>query len=886
MDENTPNREPGHWHEWPVDDLARHLDTDLSTGLTPGSAAEALTRHGPNALPEGRRRSLARMIVDQFADFMILVLLAAAVVSGVVGERADTVTILVIVLLDAVIGVAQEYRAERAMGALRALASPHALVRREGEPHRIPVEDVVPGDVVLLEAGNVVPADLRLVEAARLTTQESALTGESQSVAKHSEVMPAGHLPVADRTNMAFKGTLVAGGRGVGLAVATGMGTELGGIARLLSTTETLRTPLQRRLARLGTRLALSVLVICAVVFAAGLLRGEPATLMFLTAISLAVAAIPEALPAVVAISLALGAYRMVGQQALVRRLPAVETLGSITTVCSDKTGTLTENRMRVEVVSEVEPQVRRALLECLVLCNDAEPRPSGQEAGEGLGEPTEVALLEVAVREGLDVAALRREMPRVAEVPFEATRKLMTTVHREGERHRVCVKGAPEAVLELVTRWPDGDSDVALDEETRRRMAKEAGGLAAEGMRVLAVAQRWIDGPVDTSEAALQGDLERDLELLGLVGLIDPPRAEAKDAVAVCRAAGITPVMITGDHPDTALAVARRLGICSDRDGDRAAQLVTGVELAALDDEALAKRVQGLRVCARVDPAQKIRIVSALQAEGEIVAMTGDGVNDAPALKRADIGVSMGRGGTDVARDASAMVLLDDNFATIVHAVREGRRIYDNIRKFVRYAMSGNSGEIWVIFLAPFLGLPIPLLPIHILWVNLVTDGLPGIMLAREEAEPDVMRRPPRPPRESVFAHGMWQHIIWVGLLMGGVCLLVQAAALAVGAHWQSMVFTVLTLSQLGHVMAIRSEKQSIVTLGWRTNPWLLATVLGTAALQLATLYLPALNEVFSTQALGLGELMICLAASSVVPLAVEVEKWFVRRGRLYVDT
>ncbi|MBL8929819.1 MAG: cation-translocating P-type ATPase [Kineosporiaceae bacterium] len=886
-----PPASPEHWHGWPVEELARHLSTDLASGLEPRAASAALERHGPNALPEIPARGLARMVLDQLADFMIIVLVAAAVVSGLVGEVADTVAIVVIVVLNAVLGVVQEYRAERAMVALRTLAAPSARVRRAGQALQVPAHEVVPGDLVLLEAGGVVPADVRLVDAARLATQESALTGESVAVEKGSHTLDRVDLAVADRTNMAFKGTTVAAGRGVGLVVATGLQTELGGIAQLLGATATQRTPLQRRLSRLGTWLALLVLAVCVVVFVAGLLRGEDPALMFLTAVSLAVAAIPEALPAMVAITLALGAYRLVGQQALIRRLPAVETLGSITTICSDKTGTLTENRMRVEAIEAPDDVARRALVEVAVLCNDAELIGGEGLAGEGtsgdgtiavVGEPTEVALLEGALAAGTDVVAVRRAHPRHGEVPFDSDRKLMSTVHPDGEGDvsgdvgvRVCVKGAPEAVLARCGRLHEAGGEVPMTPDARQRVEARVRDLAAGGMRVLAMAEKRCapSTPDDPGEA---DQLESELSLLGLVALFDPPRPEALAAVAECRSAGITPVMITGDHPATAVAVATRLGICAA--GDR--EVLTGVDLARLDEEALAERVRRVRVYARVDPAQKIRIVQALQSGGELVAMTGDGVNDAPALKRADIGVAMGRGGTDVAREAASMVLLDDNFATITRAVREGRRIYDNIRKFVKYAMTGNSAEIWLIFLAPFLGLPLPLLPIHILWVNLVTDGLPGIMLARQPAEPGVMQRPPRPPSESVFARGMWQHMLWVGLLMGGVCLAVQAAAIESGAHWQSMVFTVLTLSQLGHVLAIRSESASVLSRAWWTNRWLLLTVLATTVVQLAILYLPWLNDVFSTQPLSGGELLVCLAASSVVFLAVEAEKAIRRRA------
>jgi Ca2+-transporting ATPase len=870
------------WYAQTPDAALAALETSPQ-GLTSAQAWERLARHGPNALPEGSRRSPLRMLVDQFADFMIVVLIAAAVISGIVGEPSDTVAIVVIVVLNAVIGFVQEWRAERAMAALRRMAAPSARVRRDGAVATLPAAELVPGDIVLLEAGNVVPADLRIIEAAQLRCAEAALTGESQPVDKRTEALADAQLALGDRANMAWKGTLVANGRGAGLVVATGLATELGRIARLLQGAEEVKTPLQKRLARFGARLAWAVLAICAIVFVAGLARGEPPALMFLTAVSLAVAAIPEALPAVVAISLALGAAKMVKHHALIRRLPAVETLGSITFICSDKTGTLTQNRMHAEVFwsgagEDVRDEPGPALLRALALVNDAAPSADGHL----VGDPTEVALLEAARLRGADVDVLRRQWPRHGEFPFDSQRKRMATVHAhaQGGGWQACVKGAPEAILERCTRRLTAQGPVPFDAAPA---LAEAEGLAARGLRVLAFAERHLSRLPARAEEA-----ESALTFLGLVGLMDPPRDEAAAAVAECLAAGIRPVMITGDHPATARAIAERLGIVGPQ-----GRVITGVELAALSDEGLAAQVREIGVYARVDPEQKIRIVRALQAAGEFAAMTGDGVNDAPALKAADIGVAMGQGGTDVAREASHMVLLDDNFATIVQAVREGRRIFDNIRKFIKYTMTSNSGEIWVIFLAPFLGLPIPLLPIHILWINLVTDGLPGLALAAERGERNLMSRPPRRPDESIFAHGMWQHIVWVGLTMGAVCLVLQAWSLghggasgadpSGGAPWQTMVFTVLCLSQLGHALAIRSERDSTFRLGLWSNPVLMGAVLFTLALQLATIYVPALNPVFKTEPLALDELLVCLAASTFVFFAVEVEKWCVRRGWLY---
>lgn len=847
----SPPLADAHLHE--SHHVAERLAVDPAVGLDADEIDLRRSRHGANRLPEPPPRRAWQRVLDQFREFMIVVLLGAAVLSGLIGDMVDTLAIVVIVVLNAAIGLSQEWRADRAMQALKRLAAPQATVRRAGQSIAVDTEHLVPGDVVLLEAGNLVPADLRLHDVAQLKVDESALTGESTTTDKHSKALAPGEHALGDRTNMAFKGTLVSHGRAAGLVVATGAHTELGKVATLMQQAGERSTPLQRRLAAFGKRLSLVVIFLCALIFGVGVLRGEPVLLMALTAISLAVAAIPEALPAVVTVLLALGARRMVRLNALVRRLPSVETLGSVTVICSDKTGTLTQNRMQVRrwVAESSEAALRQAAL----LCNDAARDASGQWRGD----PTETALAEAA--------GPAETLARVHEWPFDSDRKRMSTLHAApGGGWTSFTKGAPETVLPRCTRA----GGAPLDPE---RALRRAADMAAQGMRVLALARRhWATSPAGEGADAV----ECELELLGLVGLTDPPRPEARAAVADCLGAGIMPVMITGDHPATALAIARELGIADDAD----ARVITGPELGRLGDAELTERVADTRVYARVDPAQKIRIVASLQARGEFVAMTGDGVNDAPALKRADIGVAMGRGGTDVAREASSLVLLDDNFATVVAAVREGRRIFDNIRKFIRYAMTGNSGEIWTIFLAPLMGLPIPLLPIHILWVNLVTDGLPGLALAAEPAEPGVMRRAPRPPGESVFAGGLWQHTLWVGLLIAGLCLGIQAWAIRAGMPWQTMVFTVLTLSQMAHVLAIRSETQSLFAQGLRSNLPLAGAVLLTFVLQLATIYLPFLQPVFRTEALSAAELGLCLAFSAVVFVAVEVEK-AVRRRR-----
>jgi Ca2+-transporting ATPase len=807
---------------------------------------------------------------------MIVVLLVAAVVSGLLGEVTDTIAIVTIVVLNALVGFVQEYRAERAMEALKAMAAPTATVLRDAMVGIVPAAEVVPGDVVLLEAGTIVPADLRLVEAARLKIDEAALTGESVPVDKTTAPLHEDVAALGDRTNIAYKGTVVTYGRGCGVVLATGMATEFGKIAAQLAHAGDGPTPLQRRLAHFGRRLALAVLLICAVVFVGGLWRGEEPLLMFLTAVSLAVAAIPEALPAVVTVSLALGARRMVLQNALVRKLPAVETLGSVTYICTDKTGTLTMNRMRVErfwcdgraVDTLGTHGPCGSLLRAMALSNDA----ALDADGAPVGDPTEVALLVAARTAGVEKRAVEGSHPRVAELPFDSERKCMTTVHDAPSGGLVSfTKGAAEIVLARSILLETSSGPRAVAREEVRDVAER---MARDGLRVLAVAMRRWEALPDTLAPHL---VERDLTLLGLVGIMDPPRDEARGAVETCTSAGIVPVMITGDHPVTARAIAERVGILSSQDG-----VLTGHDLARLSPDELRARVPEIRVYARVAPEEKLGIVRALQARGEFVAMTGDGVNDAPALKQADIGVAMGITGTDVAKEASAMILLDDDFASIVRAVREGRKIYDNLRRFIRYALTTNSAEIWLIFLAPFLGLPMPLQPVQILWINLVTDGFPGLALAAEPEERDVMRRPPRPPRESVFAHGLGLHVIWVGVLMGALSIGTEAWTTHLGVTaWQTMVFTVLCFSQLAHVLAIRSERESLFSQGLLSNRPLLLAVLLTSGLQLAAIYAGPLSGLLKTEPLDRLELLLCIATASVIFFAVEVEKWIKRSRR-----
>ncbi len=912
------------WHRINVDEAVAQLETRVQSGLDPAEAEQRIEKYGPNELIDRGIKSPWKILWEQLTEVMVLILLVAAGISVFLHEYIDAVVILIIVILNAILGFTQEYKAEQAMAALKKMAVPRVKVRRGGKTLILEARQLVPGDIIQLDAGDAVPADSRLVEAVNLRIMEAVLTGESEPVEKITDALDSENLAIGDRRNMAFMGTVTTFGRGLALVTTTGMQTELGKIADLIQTVGNEPTPLQKRLAQLGKGLAVAALVIVGIVFALGLARGEEFRNMLLTGISMAVAAIPEGLTAVVTIALALGAQRMLQRRALIRKLPAVETLGSVTVICSDKTGTLTENRMtvtmvdvagnRVNFLEEVKEYAPRftpevtdhpvqgmssALGLMLVggaLCNDAilEELPGDPVSFSAVGDPTEGALVIAAAKIGLWKQDLNKSMPRIAELPFDSDRKRMTTVHKLDLQHQPDIlqpsrnifnlekitpflsitKGSVDGLIDISNQIWVNNQAIALDEEWRERIETANADMAKKGMRVLGIGYRFCDEPIDTASGK---PLEEDLTFIGMIGMIDPARPEVRDAVHVAKGAGVRPIMITGDHPLTALHIAKELDIA-----DAESIALTGQDLAKMDIEDIKARVDHVSVFARVSPEHKLKIVQALQEKGNIVAMTGDGVNDAPALKKANIGVAMGITGTDVSKEASDMILLDDNFATIVAAIEEGRRIYDNIRKFIKYALTSNFGEVLVMLIGPFIGFPLPLTPLQILWVNLVTDGLPGLALTVEPVEPGTMKRKPHAPSESIFARGLGIDIILIGVLLAAVSLAAGFFSRATGHpdNWQTMIFTTLTMAQMGNVMAVRSDVASTFKIGFFANRTLIGAVLLTMILQLAVIYVPFLQTIFNTRALPVTDLLVSLGLSAVLFFGVEIIKWTRRRN------
>ncbi|MCS6962475.1 MAG: calcium-translocating P-type ATPase, SERCA-type [Thermoflexus sp.] len=879
------------WHTLPVEACLEQLKS-RPDGLHPTEAARRLREYGPNQLEAARRISPWSILLAQFKNVLVLILLVATVLSIFLGHGTEAIVILIIVGLAVSLGFIQEYRAERALEALRRMAAPMATVIRDGQEERIPAEQLVPGDIVVLHAGDRVPADLRLIEAINLQIDESVLTGESVPVEKQTEPIPNPQIPVGDRKNMAYAGTIVTYGRGKGLVVATGMRTEFGAIARMLQSIEQEKTPLQENLDRTGKMLARAALVVVAIIVALGLLRGQPWLEMLIFGLALAVAVVPEALPAVVTISLAMGVQRMVRRNALVRRLAAVETLGSTNVICTDKTGTLTRNEMTVrqiflcgqrwevtgtgyEPVGEFRqdgqpatpsPDLQR-LLRAAALASDARLLRQADGTWRAQGDPTEIALVVAAAKAGLRQEELEARYPRIHEIPFTSERKRMTTVHRGPEGVFAACKGAPEMVLECCSRQLTEDGDVPLTPTDRERILEQANEMAAQGLRVLAVADR-MDSRIE--------DGEEDMTFLGLVGMIDPPRPEAKSAIQVCREAGIRVIMITGDHPATARAVAKELDLL------RSGRVITGSQLDATSDEDFERQVQEIEVYARVSPIHKYRIVTALQKQGHIVAMTGDGINDAPALKKADIGVAMGITGTDVSKEAAAMILLDDNFASIVAAVEEGRTIFNNIKKYLSYLLSSNVGEILLLATASFIGLPPPLSAAQILYVNLATDGLPALALSADPPEPDLMRRPPRNPRIGIFTRPLVALMLAGGIWSAVVNLSLFAWALSSGRSLQesmTMAFVSLVLIQFFKAYNFRSDRHHV----WQhpfANRWLNLAVLWELFMLSMIIYVPFLRNMFGVYSLPLIDWVIVLLASATISPVLELVKWLERRG------
>ncbi|WP_106766876.1 calcium-translocating P-type ATPase, SERCA-type [Paenibacillus faecalis] len=883
--DSSNNTSSETFHTLSSDEALASLNSH-NDGLSQEEAAARLEQYGKNALEERKGKSLFAKLLAQFKDVMIIILLVAALISGLLGEWTDSFIILFVVVLNAVLGVVQENKAEQALEALKQMSSPNARTKRNGEVVQVKAEELVPGDIVLLEAGDVIPADMRLIESASLKIEEAALTGESVPVEKSTEPLLKEDVVIGDRKNMAYMTSNVTYGRGVGVVTATGSNTEVGKIAGFISEDEEEITPLQRKLNELGKYFTIITIGVALAIFIIGMVQGREVFDMLLTSISLAVAAIPEGLPAIVTIILALGVQKMAKRKAIIRKLPAVETLGSTEIICSDKTGTLTQNKMTVQQAfigqhmqgadQELETmQDYELFLQVMALCNDT--KISNETNGEKftlIGDPTETALVDYGIKHGFDKREGEKKFPRKAEIPFDSDRKLMTTIHElndDNTVYRVMTKGAPDVLLERCSHILVNGTVTEITDEHRKKIVKANKSMADKALRVLSLAYRDESAIPSSMEPE---DVEQHLIFVGLVGMIDPPREEVKEAVRICKSAGIRPIMITGDHRDTATAIAKELHIIEDESG-----IITGSELNQISDQDFEEKVTQYSVYARVSPEHKVRIVQAWKKRGKVVAMTGDGVNDAPALKASDIGVGMGITGTEVSKGVSDMVLADDNFSTIVVAVEEGRKVYNNIRKTVHFLLSANLGEVLTLFIATLLGWKI-LFPIHILWINLVTDTLPALSLGLEKAESDIMKRRPRKPSESVFANGIGIGILYQGALEAALTLFAYyyghthySEAVAV-----TMAFATLGMIQLTHAFNVRSTTKSIFSIGVFSNKYLNGAAVISGFLVLVVILVPFMNDLFSVVPLN-GEqwLIVVLSAFSIIPI-VEVVKLFIR--------
>ena len=881
MNNNIKSTEAVNFHTLTVTDVLEHFNTGES-GLTAHEAAARLDHYGKNELQEGSQKTLWGMFLLQFKDIMIIILLVAAAIAGFMGELADTIIISVVVLINAVLGVAQESKAEKALAALKKMSSPHAKVLRNSEVQLLNTDEIVPGDIVMIEAGDYIPADIRLIEVNSLKIEEAALTGESVPVGKIIDAIVQPDIVTGDKINMAYLGTSVTYGRGTGVVVATGMSTEVGKIAAHINTVAAEETPLQRKLGELGKYLSIGVVIIAIIIFIAGVLQERDILEMFLTAVSLAVAAIPEGLPAIVTIVLAIGVQKMAKRNSIIRKLSAVETLGSTEIICSDKTGTLTLNKMTVQEIyvgnqmwaADTELKNNESLpifMQAMVLCNDSIVNCNGNGELNTLGDPTETALIHFASDLGFAKDKLEMDMPRLAEIPFDSDRKLMTTINQVNGINRVITKGAPDVLIDRCTKILINGQIMAMNDQIVAAIKEANHKMALKALRVLALAYKDSQAMIENPST---DETEYDLIFLGLVGMIDPPRKEAQEAVRICKEAGIRAIMITGDHKDTAAAIARELGIISGDD-----EVLAGNELDKIDDKDFLEQVNRYSVYARVSPEHKVRIVNAWKQNGKVVAMTGDGVNDAPALKVADIGVGMGITGTDVAKGVSDMVLSDDNFATIVLAVEEGRKIYNNIRKAIQFLLSANTGEVLTLFIATMLNWPI-LYPIHILWINLVTDTFPALALGVEEGEADMMQQKPRSSSASVFAEGVGTNILYQGVFQA----LLTLSAYYIGISYYSpqtavtMAFATLGLIQLAHAFNVRSIKHSIFKLGLLTNKYLLGATFLSAILMVGVIVIPGLSTFFRVEFLTAEQWGIVLFLAILIIPLVELIKFFSR--------